>query len=253
MTEASLYVYGVMRGADEPALDFAAVAAPGAAPFRVGAGALQAIVSAIETDEILPARRNLLAHAKALETLMEVGPVLPMRFGLIAPSRAAIEATLAANASALLARLQDLGGRAEYGVRVSWSREALMRAVVARQPELREAYQALAGKPEAATHYQRVELGRRVEAAIAALREEEAARCADAIAAVVARTALHEPEDELTILKLDCLVETAETEALGAVLERLQSDRPDAVSIKLVGPAPAYNFTKLALDWAEAA
>lgn len=254
MSAQHLYVYGVMRAADAPALDFKAVAAPGAAPMRITHGALQAVVSDIESDEeVLPARRNLLAHAKALETMMAAGPVLPMRFGLVAPGRAAIEATLAANAAALDAHLDALEGCAEYGVRVSWPRESLMRAVVARAPELQAAYQALAGKPEAQTHYQRVELGRRVEAAMSTLRDEAAETCFHAIAPLTRENVRQEPEDELTVLRLDCLVDDARADALAAALETLQSDAAADFEIKLVGPAPAYNFTALKLDWAESA
>lgn len=253
MSEASLYVYGVMRADDAPSLGFKAVSAPGEAPQRVVSGAVQAIVSPIELDEVMPARRNLLAHAKGLEIMMEAGPVLPMRFGLIAATEEMVAATLAANEKELLERLDELTNKAEFGVRVAWTREALMREVVNRYPDLRRAYDALAGKSEVATHYERVELGRRVESAMHDFKHEEAVRCATAIEAIAERTVSQDPDDDLTALKMDCLVTLARADELAAALEELQAGRDADFDIKLVGPSPAYNFTKLSLDWAAAA
>lgn len=253
MTESHLYVYGVMRAEDAPSLAFKPVSAPGVDPLIVPCGAHQVVASPIEVEEVLPARRNLLAHAKALETMMAAGPVLPMRFGLVSPNAAAIQATVERATDILAAGLDDLEGCAEYGVRVSWERAAMMRAVVDRNPALKRAYDSLSGKSETATHYQRVELGRQVEAAISELRVEEAAICRKAVAAASRRIEEQEPEDELGILKVDCLVADDQAEALGAALEALSATRGDAVQIKLVGPAPAYNFVAVALDWAEAA
>lgn len=251
METSQFYVYGVMRTSDAPDLGFKAVSAPDAAPAAVTTGALQTIVSPIDLDEVMPSRRNLLAHAKALETLMASGPVLPMRFGLVAATLDAVRKTATTNAALLAERLTALEGCAEYGVSVSWKRDAMMRAVVARRPDIQRAYQALAGRSEAATHFDRVELGRQVEAEIDALRAQAAEQCRAAVAAVARHVEMREPEDDVGIAKLDCLLETSRAGALAAVLETFEAGREDALEIKLVGPAPAYSFVDLALRWAD--
>ncbi len=247
---ANFYVYAVARAGADLDLDFRPVSAPGAAPFAIDCGPLTVVASPIEVDEVLSTRRNMLGHAKALETLMARADVLPMRFGLITAEIARIQATIAANEGALLAALDDLAGAVEFGVKISWDREVAMREVVDARPELKRAYLALQGRSPTETHYQRIELGRQVDAALEAKRAAERAETLDRLAPLARQIASGAPEDEMMLLKADVLVDRGGQDALTAELEAIEAAAPGRLSVKIVGPGPAYTFVTLQLSWA---
>ncbi|MEM9726768.1 MAG: GvpL/GvpF family gas vesicle protein, partial [Pseudomonadota bacterium] len=198
-------------------------------------------------------RRNMLAHAKALETLMGFGPVLPMRFGMIAPTEAQIAQAIDLKQDALLEHLASVEGCAEYGVTIAWERAEAMREVVAATPALKTAYERLAGRSAAETHFDRLELGRRVEGALFSKRIEEAAKLTERLAPLAREIAEREPEEDIQVLKADLLIKQDRAAALSALLEEIEAEAPGRLRIKLVGPSPAYAFSKLTLGWGDAA
>lgn len=251
---ANLYVYGLMRGADldraRRVLDFDAVDAPGAEILSVDCGALAAVASPIEAEEVLSTRRNLLRHARALERIMAAGPVLPMRFGLITAGADQIAATVEAEAETLAGMLDGLEGLAETGVKIVWDRTAVMREIVAEDPSLSRAYAALQGRDANQVHYEKIELGRRVEAAMSAKRHAEEAALAERLSAHAQDVVVHAPDDELMALKADFLADDDQRAALEREAEAIAAEGGDRLSVKLVGPAPAYNFVQVRLAWA---
>lgn len=250
MTE-NLYVYALMRRGDADGASFPAVDAPDATIEILDCGPVTAVVSAIETDEVLSTRRNMTAHARALETLMSDGPVLPMRFGLITPDRDRIRATVGAHADRLGVLLDDLDGVVEMGVKIVWDQATVMREIVDETPELGRTYRELQERDERETHYQRVELGRRVEHLMREKRAVEQDQY-DTLLSVNARDrVVHEPDDELMVLKADYLLHRDSEPDLAAAVEAIEARAPGRLTISYIGPSPAYNFVSLHLDWAE--
>lgn len=247
---ANFYVYAVAPAGADLDLDFKPVSAPGESPFAIECGPLSVVASPIEVDEVLSTRRNMLGHAKALETLMAGADILPMRFGLITAEIERIQATVDANAEPLLAALDDLSGAVELGIKISWDREIAMREVVAAQPDLQRAYIALNKRSATETHYQRIELGRKVDAALEAKRTEERHRALERLAPLARTVASGAPEDEMMLLKADALVDRSGVDALVAELEMIEAEAPGRLSVKIVGPGPAYSFVSLQLAWA---
>lgn len=258
--ETRVYVYAVMRAADLAAApdahDFKPVAAAlerDATPALIDCGPVLVIASATDEEEVLSTRRFMLGHARALEQLMTAGPALPMRFGLVAPSAERVAAAIAAQAEALAAKLDDLDGAAEFGVRIDWRRELAFSRLMDSEADLTAARDKLAKRTAQESHYARIDFGRAVEGRLDEKRREAASRLAARLrpfarAAVVQSAAL-DPEGDLPVLKADYLVDLSRRAALTAELDAIEAEDDALLSIKLVGPAPAYNFVDLSLDW----
>lgn len=247
---ANLYIYAVARAGADLDLGFKSVSAPGVDPLAIACGPLTVVASPIEVDEVLSTRRNMLGHAKALETLMDRADVLPMRFGLITAEIDRIRATIEANEEPLLTALDDLAGAVEFGLKISWDRETAMRELVDAQPDLQKAYKALQGRSPTETHYQRIELGRRVDAGLEAKRTEERHAVLARLEPFARKIAVGAPEDEMMLLKADALVDRDRQAALTAELEAIEAESPGRLTVKIVGPGPAYTFVSLQLAWA---
>ncbi len=206
-------------------------------------------------EDILPRRRLLLAHARALEDLAAQGAVLPMRFGMRADF-AAIASVLSAQAAEVAAQFDAVRGCAEYGIRVSFPREAALAATVAQDPALAAAHARLAGRG-AAGRMETAEFGRilaeRLDRRRAAAQRDLLAVLAPDLAGHVLRA----PEDDVQALAIDALVREDRAEGLASRIEALARGSAFAPGaepqVRIVGPGPAYSFVRLTLETARRA
>ncbi len=244
-----LCLFGLGRRADQAALAAALAPLPATrdlGPPRIAAaGPLAAIVAETLAEDLRPARRNLLAHMRALEAAGRAATLLPMRFGQVVGDAAALAAQVAPRAAAILAEIERLSGCVEFAVRLRADRQAAIEAVVAEQPALREEFARLAPLGEAARPA-RIELGRRVGGHLAAWRDAAEARAWAALEAVALDRRRETPAEDIEVLRASLLIRAAEEEALEAALARaadavlpLPGDR---VAARLVGPSPPSSF-----------
>ncbi|GAA4707983.1 GvpL/GvpF family gas vesicle protein [Phytohabitans rumicis] len=115
----AVYVFGVVA-AEHPyrrLTDLVGVGGPDALVRRVPAGATAAVVAPAPT-QLRARRRDLLAHQLVLDCLWQLGPVLPMRFGVVAPDEEQLRAELRRAAGRHLDALAQVTGRAEVNVKV---------------------------------------------------------------------------------------------------------------------------------------
>lgn len=245
------YVYaacasqGLSQGA--MAIDLPAVDNPTARPTYHLIDDLAVIISPIEADELLSLRRHLMCHTKVLEGLMASQTLLPMRFGHIT-SLDALERVVRREREPFLEHLQNLRGKAEFGIRVSWHRDTVMNEIVQSHPDFKATWQSFEGKSEEATYHERIDLGQAVSSALEDKREEERDRLANGLKDLAEDYIVHKPNDDMQVLKADFLIKIDEEEALFAALNTLVEAQEERVTVKFVGPVPPYNFVKLRLD-----
>jgi len=147
----------------------------------------------------------------------------------------------------VLDAFQRVAGRAEYGVRIAWVREHIMRAIVQGAPEVARRYEALKDKPAAATHFERIELGRAVGELMEAARADEERRLVEALQGVFSEIRVQPFEEDIQVLKAELLIPADDEAALMARLEAIQAEAPGRFEIRCVGPSPAYNFVRIRL------
>ncbi|MDQ7906368.1 GvpL/GvpF family gas vesicle protein [Phytohabitans sp. ZYX-F-186] len=118
MNGSAVYVFGVVAD-DHPAqpAELVGLGGPDAAVWRVPAGSTAGVVAA--APGWLRARpRDLLAHQLVLDCLWQGGPVLPARYGTVAPDEQTLRAALRGCASRHLDALAQVAGRVEVDVGV---------------------------------------------------------------------------------------------------------------------------------------
>jgi hypothetical protein len=245
----ALYIYGIL-----PAHAVHGVAANSAVCGTGLSGApvtclpvdgFAALVSDTEGAPVARTRRNLIAHTSVLERALTLGTVLPLRFGTIVPDALHLAGCLAANRAPFIAALADIDGCVELGVKAIWRKGLVFADIVERDTGLRGLRDRLRSRPAGETYYERIELGRRVEAALAERRVTEAERIlADLQPLAVRETELRMTDDDM-IFHRAFLVRRAHETAFDAVMERLAGQLSDRVEFRYVGPVPAFNFVSL--------
>lgn len=245
-----LYLYGLLDPESDPGA-LTEMEGVGGRVSVAPCGKLCLIHGWSEEEEILPRRRDLLAHARVLEAAMAFGTVLPMRFGMVSPSAADIHERIACRADQVDQALDHLRGRVELGIRITAPEEAALSATLAREPSLRQARQRLA---TGADHFQKIEFGRKLGEAMARHRAEGQKQALAQLAPMVVDHVLRAPESDAEVLRAEVLVDRAHIEDFSTGLEGLCADLtfagPTPCDGRIIGPGPAFSFVKLVLDGA---
>lgn len=241
----ALYVYGLTSQVVSPPDGLAAVDAPGATIECVDFGHAFALVSPIVATRLDPLRRHMLAHTRVLECALAAGCLLPARFGMIVASRERLAALIQHHAPTVAAQLRRVNGFVEAGVKASWARDSVWRRVGAADPSIVADCARLAKADPNRAYFDRIDAGRRVSTALAALRAADADRLDALIARFAAAIKPLPGADDMMFAHRAALVSRAAEPALYASLREFASD---GVDVRYVAPVPPYNFVDLALS-----
>jgi hypothetical protein len=237
----STYVYGIAdRAHPEPPEGTTGVGDPALPVRTIVENGLVAVVSDAP-EGLRPKRRDLLAHQSVLDRVEAQGPVLPMRFGSVAPDDASVRGVLAERAEHFRERLHTLAGKVEYNVKAAHDEEAVLRLVMAAHPEIKalsDANNADGG----GSYEQRLRLGEMVVAAVQQREAEDARAVYEALEPVAAAVQAG-PESTSWLTNVSFLVEQDATDAFTAAAERVGEELPH-LQLRVNGPLPPYSFVE---------
>ncbi|MFG3138643.1 GvpL/GvpF family gas vesicle protein [Streptomyces sp. NPDC048211] len=236
MVAEGVYVYAVLRAGTVVPSGSRGVGSPPALVRRITQGRLDAVVSDAP-PQLRARRRDLLAHQDLLMRLAEEGPVLPMRFGTVAPDEATVLTQLAAAESQHVATLDQLAGRIEINVKALPAQDALP-ALVAEEASVRRLREAARRNPG-------YEASLRLGEAIAAALSRRAAAAGQRILRELtpgAGAVAAGPEVPGCALNMSFLVDHGDADSFLARARRLAEAHRDHVELRLAGPLPCYSF-----------
>ncbi|MGW0940675.1 GvpL/GvpF family gas vesicle protein, partial [Streptomyces sp. NPDC002666] len=171
MTTPGIYVYGIV-GSSHPLPPGAGGVGEPPAPVRLLQAEDLAVVVSAAHPGLRARRRDLMAHQGLLMTLAESGPVLPMRFGMVAPDEATVLAGVTAHRSEHASVLARLDSRVEMNVKVTPVQDNLA-ALIREDPVVRRVREETRRHPG---YEANIRLG---EAVAAGLRRRAAAAAAE--------------------------------------------------------------------------
>ncbi|MFD4021017.1 GvpL/GvpF family gas vesicle protein [Streptomyces sp. SH5] len=231
-----LYVYAVVGEGTALPAGAGGVGDPPAVLRVIGTGRIAAVVSDAPA-RLRARRRDLLAHQDLLMDLADSGPVLPMRFGMVAPDEDALLTQLALAETSHLATLKNLDGHVEVNVKALPAQDSLA-DVVAEDAAVRRLRDAARRRPG---YEASVRLGEAVASALAR-RAAEAGKAVLRELAPLARAVAAGPEVQGCALNTSFLVPRGHSERFRTTAERLAGARRSHVDIRIAGPLPCYSF-----------
>jgi hypothetical protein len=237
------YVYGVVPADVEAEPDARGVGDPPARVDVVAHGEIAALLSEIDPDAPLGRPEHLQAHERLLDAAATEVPVLPFRFGAVLTDRDAVaEELLAAHHDDFVAALRELEGRAEYVVKGRYLEDAVIREVLAENPELGRLRERIHGRPEEATRNERITLGEAVNRAVVAKRDADTRRVVDTLGPLCVAVRFREPTHEEDAVHVAVLAETGRQAEIEDALRRLAGEWSQRVTLRLLGPMAPYDF-----------
>lgn len=120
---SACYVYAIVRRTAKPPPQLRGL--NGEPLSMVPWQALSAVVSTSAASGVSPTAQTLLQHEMVVETMCEMAPVLPVRFGTILPDTTAVIQALAERYETLLSDLSLVGDKVELGLTVLWDSQLI--------------------------------------------------------------------------------------------------------------------------------
>jgi len=210
---------------------------------------LSAIISPAAADGYPATRPNVVAHHLVLEEAMRIGAVLPMRFGVIAPSAQAVRDLLLKPRLALLRRLlARVTGKVELGLKAYWREQLVFKEIIDENQELRTLRDSLLGRPDRETKSERIRLGRMVEADLRSKQEREAGAILAALRPLAHDAQIGRIDAEMMVLNAAFLVGAERQGEFDEAVEKLHGKIGQRLVFKYVGPLPPYSFVNISLE-----
>ncbi|MFB6951250.1 GvpL/GvpF family gas vesicle protein [Streptomyces niveus] len=236
MTASGIYVYGIVGRSHPLPASAVGVGEPPATVRLLPADDLAVVVSAAHPG-LRARRRDLMAHQGLLMTMAEAGPVLPMRFGMVAPDEATVLAGVAAHHGEHVAVLERLDSRVEMNIKITPVQDNLA-ALIREDPLVRQIREETRRHP---SYEANVRLG---EAVASGLRRRATAAAAGLTAelAGIADDVRPGPDVEGCVLNVSFLMPRREEGRFRGVAERFAADHDDRLELRVTGPLPCYSF-----------
>jgi hypothetical protein len=237
---SELYLYGVV-GAGKP-LTLSTEGLAGGVRL-IAEGDLGVIVGAAPQSGLREltreqALRLLIMHQQVLENAMAETTVLPIKFGAVAPSEAAVRRLMKRGGDLLRGRLDDFAGRRQVEISIFWELDRVF-AEIAQEAEIAQARAALGA---GASQAERIQLGQKVEASLERRRRSLAEKLAVELKAVARDITLNPLTDNRMVANFALLLDVADTDALEDTLNRLDADFDGRLRFRCVGPMPPASF-----------
>jgi hypothetical protein len=240
------YVYGVIR-ADGASPPKKSVGIDGQPLGEVVMDGLAALTSDVDEGFSVAGREELLAHMSVLEEAMGwASAVLPVRFGVVLPDADAVRnELLGTHREQLEALLEEMTGKVEVNLKGIHEEDTILREVLAESPEAAALREAIQGKPEEATYYERIRLGELISQGLEAKRDETGPAIVERLSPFAVAVQLGDVVHERMALNASFLIERDELERFDSEVDRWAEEQGGRVRLKYTGPLPPHSFVEL--------
>ncbi|SRR5579884_5407 len=252
MIEEGCYIYGIIAAGQRRQFGPIGIGGRGDTVYTVVCRGLAAIVSRSPIIKYPVSRDHSLAHARVLEKAFEGGTVLPVRFCTIAETEEIIvERVLKARYDELLDLLYSMEGKAELGVRVSWTNmETVFAELVEENAEIKAAKEALAREKQEQKRYAgSIKVGQMVQNALAEKKRREADELLTALRPLSLAAKENTIYGDMNIINAAFLIERAQESAFDREVQTLDALSGGRKKIKYVGPTAPYNFVEVVVNF----
>jgi hypothetical protein len=239
------YVYCIIRCSRPLTFGAIGIGDEPAPVYAIRCDDLAAIVSDTPLGVLDPTRDNVLAHQRVNETVMREHTVLPMSFGTMFKTGDDVTTFLKSAARAFSDVLDKMENKLEFGLKVLWDRDAVIRDIEDDNEDIHRLKTEIAAQ-KGSTYFARMQYGRLIDAALQARSERYVSEIFDRLRDVSVAARANKPIGDRMILNAAFLVSRdtedafdARVKAIGAAFARL--------TLKYTGPWPPYNFVNIRL------
>lgn len=244
------YMYCMIRSSESCQFSTLGIGERGDPVYTINFMGLAAVVSDSPIMEYDESRRNMMAHTIVLEEVMRQYPILPVRFGTVAPNaEAVLEQVLKRRYGGLISSFEEVEHRVELGVKAFWFDEVIFQEIVEQNPPIRTLRDSLKSRTAEETFYERIRLGEMIEAAMSKKRDEDYESILVPLRPLVYKTRANKIVTDRMVLNAAFLVDRNREPEFDEVMKQLDAKMGKRMMFKYVGPVPPYNFVNIIIHW----
>ncbi len=193
-------------------------------------------------------RDNMLAHERAIEEVMKEYTVLPVRFATITEDEEKVRKILEIEHDRFVDLLKNMEGKKELGLKAIFKEEIIYKEILEKYEDIRRLKEAISSEPPAKTYYQRMEIGRKVEAALQKEKDIYKEGILNTLSPLAQDTKVNTPYGELMIISAAFLVEKCREAEFDQNVQALADKSGNKIKFKYTGTLPPFNFVNLVID-----
>lgn len=248
-TTEGVYVYSIVELSEPRSFGKIGIGGRGDDVYTVHYRDLAAVVSRTPLVVYDPTRENALTHEHVNEVLIEAGftPV-PMSFGTMFKTEKDALEFLKDTYDALRDVLLKMKDKLEYGLKVNWDRDAVLREIEETNEEIRRLKAEIVNDQQRSTYFARMQLGRLVEQALAERADAYVRDIYDELrdAAIASRS--NKVIGEKMIMNAAFLVARDKEKEFDAKVQEVAKRHEGKLTFRYSGPFPPYNFVTIRLQ-----
>jgi gas vesicle protein GvpL/GvpF len=212
---------------------------------------IAAVVSDTPLEVYDPTRENVLAHERVNEAVMKRFTVIPMSFNTVFKTREDIIELLRTAYDAFRDVLVKMKDKLEFGLKVVWEPEIVIREIEKENENLRLLRQEISSQ-KGSTYFARMQYGRLVDSLLADRSEQLVGEIFAALADVSVASRANKPIGDKMILNAAFLVTRDRESDFDARVKEIDAKHAN-LKLKYTGPWPPYNFVNIRLKLERAA
>lgn len=239
------YVYCIIAASEPLRFGHIGIGAEPAEVHTVNYKDIAAVVSDTPIEVYDPTRDNVLAHERVNELVMREHTVIPMAFGTVFKTREDILELLRSAYQAFKDVLVKMQGKLEFGLKVLWDPEAVIRQVEKDDESIRRLKKDISSQ-RGSTYFARMQYGRLVDAQLQERSERYVSQIFTALREVSVASRNNKPIGDRMIMNAAFLVSRDQEAAFDAKVKEIGAQL-DHLTFKYTGPWPPYNFVNIRL------
>ncbi len=186
-------------------------------------------------------------HQKVNEEIMKNYNVVPLAFGIIAPSSDEVSRILEKAYFQFKMVLRNVTGMAEFAVQARWDPKKILEELASTDSEIQKLKQEISSKGGIFGMPIKLRLGRLVHQKIEARRQEYIKNIHTTLSAVARDATFNKLIDEDMIVNFSFLVEKVKEPEFDKKMQELGKKYEEKLRFKYIGPMAAYSFSNINL------
>ena len=239
------YVYCIIQTEDSLRFGPIGIGSEPAHVHTVNYKDIAAVVSDTPLEVYDPTRENVLAHERVNEVVMRDYTVIPMSFSTVFKTSEDIVELLRTAYDAFRNVLVKMQDKLEFGVKVLWEPEVVIREIEKDDENLRLLRQEISSQ-KGSTYFARMQYGRLVDSLLAEKSEELVADIFNALSSVSVASRANKPIGDKMVLNAAFLVSRDRESDFDTKVKEMDA-KYENLKFKFTGPWPPYNFVNIRL------
>jgi len=242
------YVYCIIQNSGY--LDFGplGIGERGDKVYTINFQDISAVVSDSPIKKYSPLRKDLIPHESVIEEVMKTFTVLPVRFSIIAEDEDKVKKILEKEHDRFVDLLKYMADKKELGLKAMFKGNVIYSNIMEKYEEIRVLKEKIAALSPQMSYYQRIEIGKIVEAALKKEKEIYKKDILDTLSPLAVEVKTIDTYGDQMIINAAFLVAKNKEAEFDQDVNEYVKKYGDKINFKYVGTVPPFNFINLVIN-----